>query len=98
MKKKVRLSLEEIKIIKDIIKKYDENAKVILFGSRVDLNKKGGDIDLLIISKKIDLKKILDIKADFFIYFGDRKIDLIVTDNIEQNSFYKFAFQSGVEL
>ncbi len=47
---KVRLTEEEIKMIRKIIKKYDPDAKIILFGSRTDLTKKGGDIDLLVIS------------------------------------------------
>jgi len=50
--KKVRLKDWEIEAIKEAIKNVDKDAKIILFGSRVDLTKKGGDIDLLIFSKK----------------------------------------------
>ncbi len=52
--KKVRLSKNEIEIIKNTIKKYDPDAKIIIFGSRADLSKRGGDIDILVVSKKID--------------------------------------------
>jgi predicted nucleotidyltransferase len=36
---------------------YDKQAKIYLFGSRVGDNKCGGDIDLLIILKKIMRQK-----------------------------------------
>ncbi|WP_457640381.1 hypothetical protein [Persephonella sp.] len=41
IKPKVRLSNEEIEKIKKIIKKYAPNSKIILFGSRTDMSKKG---------------------------------------------------------
>ena len=45
----MRLKKENIEVIKILAKKYfGENAKVYLFGSRIDDNKKGGDIDLYI--------------------------------------------------
>jgi predicted nucleotidyltransferase len=37
---KVRLSTEEIEAIKRIIKQYDKDAQVFLFGSRTDPEKK----------------------------------------------------------
>lgn len=45
-KNNLRLSDEEINVIKMVIKNYDPNARVFIFGSRTDLNKKGGDIDI----------------------------------------------------
>ena len=44
----MRMSEEDIFIIKSTILKYIQNAKIILFGSRIDDNKKGGDIYILI--------------------------------------------------
>jgi len=47
MSKKVRLTEEEIKAIVETAKEvFGEKVKIWLFGSRVDLNKRGGDIDL----------------------------------------------------
>ncbi len=98
VKPKVRLSNEEIKEIKKVIKRYDPDAKIILFGSRTDLSKKGGDIDLLVISNKIDFRKKRDILVNLQLSLGDRKIDLIITDNPERTEFTKLAYKYGVEL
>jgi len=59
----LRLSEKEIKIIKDVITKFLNESKIYLFGSRLDDSKKGGDIDLFIISKDIDYEKKLKIRA-----------------------------------
>ncbi len=95
---KVRLTEEEIKTIRKIIKKYDPDAKIILFGSRTDLSKKGGDIDLLVISDKIDFRKRREILVDLELSLGDRKIDLIVTDSPEKTEFTKMTYKYEVEI
>jgi len=48
---KVRLKEGEIKTIKEVIAKFDPQAEIILFGSRADPTKRGGDIDLVISTK-----------------------------------------------
>ncbi|WP_457625250.1 nucleotidyltransferase domain-containing protein [Persephonella sp.] len=98
VKPKVRLSTEEIKKIKSVIKKYDPNSKIILFGSRTDLFKKGGDIDLLVISDKIDFRKRRKILVDFQLSLGERKIDWIITDSPEKEEFTKIVYKYGVEI
>jgi len=44
----VRLKPDEIKKIKDAVYEYDKDAGIYTFGSRADLNKKGGDLDILV--------------------------------------------------
>lgn len=58
----MRLSEKEIKVIKDVVTKFLNEYK-IYFGSRLDDSKKGGDIDLFIVSKDIDSERKLKIKA-----------------------------------
>ncbi len=94
----VRLSDKELKAIKAAIALVDSNAKIILFGSRVDPDKKGGDIDLLIISNKINYALKRKIRVELFKKLGDRKIDIIVVDDPFKDSFTKAAFVNGVEL
>ena len=97
-RKKVRLSEKEIRIIKETIKKYDPSANIIIFGSRTDLTKKGGDIDILVISNKIDYKTRRKIRVELFLKLGERKIDLIITDNPQKSEFIKVAYKYGVKI
>ena len=48
----MRLSNQTILILKETISRYINNPKITLFGSRVDDNKKGGDIDILVETKE----------------------------------------------
>lgn len=48
---KVRLDDKTIGVIKEnVFTNFGKDARVLLFGSRVDLKQKGGDIDLLVLS------------------------------------------------
>jgi len=49
----MRLTENEISVIKKCILDFDPQAKIYLFGSRVNDLAKGGDIDILVISGKI---------------------------------------------
>lgn len=94
----MRLSKEEIENIKESVKSIDDKAKIILFGSRKDDSKKGGDIDLLIISEKIDRKGIWKIRDNFFEKFGEQKIDILIDDGKLEDPFKKKAFDDGIIL
>jgi predicted nucleotidyltransferase len=93
----MRLKDSEVSIIKDAIKNFDENAEIILFGSRVDDNAKGGDIDLLIISDKIKNSEKRKIRLKIFDQLEEQKIDIIATSGIK-GAFIEYAYKSGVRL
>jgi uncharacterized protein len=93
----VRLKREEIDIIKDSVAIFDPEAKVFLFGSRVDPNKKGGDIDLLVLShtlKELDSLKIL---KKIYDRMEEQKIDILIASDTSE-PFVKLALRNGVEL
>lgn len=46
----MRISAEEQRLFVETVKNFDPAARVWLFGSRVDDKKRGGDIDLAILS------------------------------------------------
>ena len=94
----IRLATEETKTISDTIYGFDKNAAIFLFGSRTDESKKGGDIDLLIISGKILYNERRKIKLELLKKLGDRKIDLIIANNPDKNAFIQFAYKHGVKL
>ena len=74
----MRLAPNEQSIICEAIKGADTEAVVYLFGSRLDDSSKGGDIDLLVLSKKINLMTKLGVLAQLHQKLGERKIDLAV--------------------
>ena len=89
---------------KEVIKKYFfnifEKGEIYFFGSRIDDNKKGGDIDLYLIpSQKFDNERDRKIKflVKLDLYIGEQKIDVILARDtsrlIEQE-----ALKYGVKL
>lgn len=74
----MRLSEYEIRVIKESVKRFDNNAKIYLFGSRVYDNKKGGDIDLLIFSDKLMQKDAIKIRNLLWDKIGEQKIDILI--------------------
>ncbi|NPA14048.1 MAG: nucleotidyltransferase domain-containing protein [Aquificae bacterium] len=98
MQKKVRLKEKEIKTIKEAIFKYDPLAEIILFGSRADPSKKGGDIDLLVISRKIGYQQRRKIRVELLKKLGERKIDLLVVKDPKETTFCELAYKYGVRL
>lgn len=78
---KVRLSKEEIKAIKETaVDVFGKDVRVWIFGSRADLSKKGGDIDIYIEVPIVE--ELIKKKLDFLVYLqdkiGEQKIDVII--------------------
>jgi predicted nucleotidyltransferase len=93
----VRLNENERQAILGAIGTQDPQADVYLFGSRVDDGARGGDIDLLVLSRRIDLMAKLDILGDLHRRLGERKIDLVVYPDLGQ-PFARIAATEGVRL
>jgi predicted nucleotidyltransferase len=96
----MRLTDFEQKMIKKAFIESFEEGKIYLFGSRVDENKRGGDIDLYLIpSQKFDNERDRKIKflVKLDLYIGEQKIDVILAKDssrlIEQE-----ALKYGVKL
>lgn len=74
-------------------------AKLYLFGSRVNDNAKGGDIDILVVSENyIDKKVIRRIRIDFFKKFGWQKIDIVNFKFSEDTPFKRIIEETAIEL
>jgi len=93
----VRLKPDDIKKIKEAVHEYDKDAGIYIFGSRADLTKKGGDLDILVISKNILPIQRRFIKINMYKMLGEQKIDIIVTEEIN-SPFLKMVLQTGVRL
>ena len=96
-KHKMRLTDEEIQTIEEAIYGLDQNAAIYLFGSRVDDSQKGGDIDLLIISRNLTFSDKIKIKKKIFERIDEQKIDLIIAKD-NSDPFVRLALEQGVRL
>ncbi|KYJ85824.1 nucleotidyltransferase domain-containing protein [Sulfurovum riftiae] len=94
----IRLTEKEKDTLKKSVLSIDPNAKVYLFGSRTDRSKRGGDIDLLIISKVFTRKDISRVRWYFFERFGEQKMDIIVDDGTLATPFVKIIFPKAILL
>jgi len=93
----MRLTEAEVSAIKKSVHAFDPEAKIFLFGSRADDTRKGGDIDLFVLSKKIRSSERRKIKLNIYDKIGEQKIDMVVTPKIVK-AFHRIAVSTGVEL
>lgn len=91
----MRLNGHERDVIKKAIGDVDPDAQVFLFGSRVDDAKRGGDIDLLVISTKIDRREKRRIRWRVCDAIGEQKVDIVVEPDFSK-PFTRLAFDAGV--
>jgi len=75
----------------------DRHAKICLFGSRADDSRKGGDIDLLVISKQLSDADKRAIKMRLYERIGKHKIDLLIAEDLSL-PFVQLAMEEGVLL
>ncbi len=96
----MRLKLKEIADIKSSAKAcLGDDAKVFLFGSRVDDSKKGGDIDLLILTnEKKEFKDISRMRINLYKAMGEQKIDIVNFAITDKNPFKELALEHSIEL
>ncbi|MDD3775842.1 MAG: nucleotidyltransferase domain-containing protein [Sulfurovaceae bacterium] len=94
----MRLSISEINTFKTKLHSLSPEAKLYLFGSRTDDDRKGGDIDLLIVSKDLTKRDLRLLRIDFFDKFGEQKLDIVLDDGTFKNPFNKMIYQKAVLL
>lgn len=96
----MRLTQDEREIIKKTILTFIDDAKIYLFGSRVDDNKKGGDIDIYVeTNSDVPLKKEITILAKLELNGILRKVDLVVKTPFKAHqAIYDTIFSTKVAL
>lgn len=95
----MRLELNKINNLKESIYSILPKAKIYLFGSRTDDKKKGGDIDILILDdKKLNFIEKSIIEKNFFIKFGEQKLDLVSLENNTKNPFKNLVLLEAIKL
>jgi predicted nucleotidyltransferase len=95
----MRLSPAEHQTITHILRSVDPQGEVVLFGSRVDDQLKGGDIDLLWrTSRPIDLKTQLATQWRLQVSC-DTRVDLLVqTPGEPDHAIVQIARETGISL
>ena len=95
----MRLTPEEIGIIKSTIEKHLGDVEIYLFGSRTRDDAKGGDIDILIVGKtQLDLGAIAHIRIDIEDTIGEQRIDILYQKKGSLTPFARLAKMEGVLL
>ena len=87
--------IEEIKKAAKLV--FGKDVKVILFGSRVYDDKKGGDIDLYVIIENPTYERKKNFWIELQERLGEQKIDIILSEN-PNRAIEKVALKEGVEL
>ena len=95
----MRISEYEKNTIIEAVNSIDPDAKVWLFGSRTDDDKKGGDIDIAILSEKInrDIMRKIQVRRFICDKIGEQKIDIVTTSD-GREAIFKLAVAEGIQL
>lgn len=95
----MRVPKEQLSLISQQVKQIFPEAKVYLFGSRVDDNKKGGDIDILVLSlSHLGIEQKMQIKSAFFEKYGEQKIDIVSFTFDDSDPFKELILLDAVEV
>ncbi len=93
----MRLSEKDKKIIKKAILSIDPLAQIFLFGSRADPRKKGGDIDILVLSSQLKITDKATILHNIFKEIEEQKIDIVIEKD-QTNPFVKMIMTEAILL
>ncbi|RZI46409.1 nucleotidyltransferase domain-containing protein [Candidatus Finniella inopinata] len=100
---KTRLSSSEHEKICDAFKKvFAPDDQLWLFGSKVNLSAKGGDIDLYV-ETEFDVSKVVQLELQFskelFYRLDDRKIDVVIRyKDAPETLIFQIAKKTGVRM
>ncbi len=100
----MRITENEILIIKNLAQRiFGMGTLVYLFGSRVDEDKKGGDIDLFITNKEksnLTISSKIEFLTELKLLIGEQKIDVILDNTFtrQKKMFYRTITQQAIEL
>ncbi len=101
----MRLSQPQVDVIcASAVKNFGQSARVWLFGSRIDEQSKGGDIDLYIEPEIQEPAELVDAKLHFLLErhkkLGEQKIDVVIrrAEFKEDLPIFRIARETGVQL
>ena len=93
---------QQAEILRTLEEVFGSEASVTLFGSRVDDQKRGGDIDLMITTdlNTVDARRAkIRFLARLKQRIGDRRIDVVLrTPDSDDSGIHQVALDEGVEI
>ena len=98
----MRLTAEQAEVIRIAVHEvYGEDSLLWLFGSRVDDERRGGDIDLLVrpdTSGGYALMDKIRLLGKLERGLGERKIDIVIETPDDQRPIVKIAHETSIRL
>ncbi len=93
----MRLSERDVQVIKEAVSRwFGPNSRVYLFGSRVDDQRRGGDIDLYVttnLSAEDANRAKIQAITDIQLALGDQKIDMVVSPFVRDGDLLEREIQ-----
>lgn len=72
---------------------------VYVFGSRVDAEARGGDIDILVVGhRKLNLEEKIQIRLAFYDRFGEQKLDIVSYQLNSSDPFLEYILDGAVKI
>jgi len=95
----MRISPEEANFLKKEISDLLPDALIYLFGSRVDDGKKGGDIDIMVLSgRRLNWKEKSRLRWRYYGKYGEQKMDIVTFSFVDENPFKRLIMETGRQL
>jgi predicted nucleotidyltransferase len=96
----VRLSDSERLIVREAVaRRFGSQSQVLLFGSRLDDSRRGGDVDLLVeLPHEVDdpLTEAVGPQVDVMRALGERKVDVLIAyPGCIERSIHRIARRTG---
>ena len=99
----MRLSEFEIESIRSLANlHFGKDVQIFLFGSRINPELRGGDIDLFVrdsTGKPLKIRNKINFITDLILQIGDQRIDVVLDNHEAKNSvFFKTIEQTAIQI
>ncbi|KJU84588.1 DNA polymerase, beta-like region [Candidatus Magnetobacterium bavaricum] len=95
----MRISEDQLNCLKGAITAVVPDAMIYLFGSRADDSKRGGDIDIMVLSGNIlTWKEKAAIRWCYFDNYGEQRLDIVSFTFNEESPFKEIVLSHGIRL
>lgn len=94
----MRLLAEQKQYLENLILRFRPDAEIYLFGSRTDVNARGGDVDILVFARpKLNFKETASISREFCLKFEEQKIDILSYTPESSEPFKNLALFNAIK-